>query len=677
MSIDRRRDRRSPWRLPSSAALVHLLLGAPAAVEGTRGQTDQAPYGGWFDRHERVLRTVAILALAWGTAYLSWRLLTSWAGANPVLFAGLLACELFGIWSLAVQTWFSWSRPRSHRPTATPGRSVDLYVCTYDEPLDVLRATLVGAQEVRYPHRTYVLDDGRRPEVAELARRHGAEYLTRPDNSHAKAGNINAALSRTDGDLVLVLDADHVPMPDVLDAVVGYFDDPDVAVVQTPHDFYNQDSLQHYGLGRHEQSVFFRVVSPGKDRHGGAYWCGSAAVIRRAALLDVGGVATETIAEDFHTTIRMQTRGWTTRYHDEILVQGLAPHDLSSYLVQRDRWARGNLAVLTTPENPLRAPRLSWRQRISHLATLSAYLAGPVRLLTLAVLSAVLWTGALPMTLEAAALLGLWLPWTVLSLTAGSALSRGYMRIGEAVHFEQMTGAIYTRALRCVVRPGRATFNVTPKEGIDLGGMTALRQLLALDVLALLLVLGLTVRLTGSAIGEPLLPGLPGLAFWLVPPLVVLELRRVLRTLYLVSLRRQRRTEFRFATEVPVTVPPHGSHPEASGVTLDLSPRGVRLRLDRPIDVGDPRQVTLLVPQGDTAARQVSIELLVLDCRPDGDAWIVRAVRVDDTSAAHDLLVAWCYVWSSFARLRGRAPAARPAEEPVGEPVDQQVAAAG
>ena len=222
-------------------------------------------------------------------------------------------------------------------------------------------------------------------ELAELA---GAGYLTRPDNSHAKAGNINAALPRTDGELVLMLDADHVPMPDALDAMVGYFDDERVALVQSPHDFFNHDSVQHYVVGRHEQSLFYRVICPGKDRHGAAYWCGSAALLRREALLEIGGVATETIAEDFHTTIRLQRHGWESRYHDEVLVQGLAPHDLDGYLLQRDRWARGNLAVFGLPESPLRAGELKPAQRLSYFASLAAYLAPPMRLLLLLTLVA-------------------------------------------------------------------------------------------------------------------------------------------------------------------------------------------------------------------------------------------------------------------------------------------------
>ena len=429
-------------------------------------QGEQTRFGRFFDRHPAILRMFAVAALCWGVGYLTWRVGWSGEGASPAVFAMLLATEVYGLWALATLTWFSWSRRPPVRPDPTPDRLVDVYVCTYNEPTEVVAATLAGCRALDYPHTTYLLDDGRRPEMRELASLAGAHYLTRPDNSHAKAGNINAALDRTDGELVLILDADHVPMPDALDAMVGYFDDQRMALVQTPHDFFNHDSVQHYVVGRHEQSLFYRVVCPGKDRHGAAYWCGSAALTRRQALLEIGGVATETIAEDFHTTIRLQRHGWRSHYHDEVLVQGLAPHDLDGYLLQRDRWARGNLAVFTLPESPLRARELRPLQRLSYFASLAAYLAPPMRLLLLLTL------GARPLDRRAAdegqrhrprrplASLGDPQPGC-----AGAALARGYMRIGETAHYELLTMEIYTRALRCAVSPGRTGSKVTPKQG--------------------------------------------------------------------------------------------------------------------------------------------------------------------------------------------------------------------
>ena len=329
---------------------------------------------------------------------------------------------------------------------------------------------------------------------------------------------------------MLVLDADHVPMPDALDALVGYFDDERMAVVQTPHDFFNHDSAQHYAVGRHEQSLFYRVVCPGKDRHGAAYWCGSAALINRHALLEIGGVATETIAEDFHTTIRLLRHGWRSRYHDEVLVQGLAPHDLDGYLLQRDRWARGNLAVFTLPESPLRARTLSPLQRLSYLASLLAYLAPPMRLLLLLTLGAVLWTGR---AADEDQRRRRWrrsgCPRWCSTSSAGAALARGYMRIPETAHYELLTMEIYTRALRCVVRPGKTAFKVTPKQGADGGGLEAVRKLHLVLFCTVLLAAGTLLRLLDLA-GVGPLPDMPGIAAVIVPLLGLIELRRLLKT---------------------------------------------------------------------------------------------------------------------------------------------------
>lgn len=614
----------------------------------------QTRVGRFFDRHPVLLRGLALVALAWGVGYLTWRIGWSGKGADPVLFAMLLATEVYGLWALAVLSWFSWSRPPSVRPAATPGRAVDVYVCTYDEPTEVVMATLAGCRALTYPHTTYLLDDGRRPEMEEVARLAGARYLTRPDNSHAKAGNLNAALPRTDGELVLILDADHVPMPDALDALVGYFDDPRMAVVQTPHDFFNHDSVQHYVVGRHEQSLFYRVVCPGKDRHGGAYWCGSAALINRRALLEIGGVATETIAEDFHTTIRLQRHGWRSRYHDEVLVQGLAPHDLDGYLLQRDRWARGNLAVFTLPESPLRARELSRRQRLSYLASLLAYLAPPVRLLLLVTLGLVLWTGALPMKVSVPALAALWLPAVALNLAAGAALARGFMRIPETAHYELLTMEIYTRALRCIVRPGRTAFKVTPKQGRDGGGLHAVRKLHLVLFCTALIASGTLLRLLDLA-GVGPLPDLPGIAAVVVPLLGLIELRRLLATTLAVGRRRQRRLVYRFQGDAPA------SCLTASGFIparlVDASAAGIGMVAEAPLPVGERPAVLLELEGAGGERREVAAQVEVRSCREAGGRHLIGATIVDIDPEARLALMEWCYVVCNHEHLRGHRPA--------------------
>ena len=615
---------------------------------------EQTRAGRFFDRHPRLLRALSLVALVWGAGYLTWRVGWSGEGANPVAFGMLLATEVYGLYALAILAWFSWSRPAAEHPPATPGRKVDVYVCTYDEPTEVVMATLAGCRALTYPHTTYLLDDGRRPEMRELAELTGAEYLTRPDNSHAKAGNLNAALPRTGGDLVFVLDADHVPMPDALDALVGYFDDERMAIVQTPHDFFNHDSVQHYVVGRHEQSLFYRVICPGKDRHGAAYWCGSAALINRHALLEIGGVATETIAEDFHTTIRLQRYGWRTRYHDEVLVQGLAPHDLDGYLLQRDRWARGNLAVFRLPESPLRAKTLNPIQRISFLASLLAYLAPPMRLLLLLTLGLVLWTGELPMKISVAALAALWVPYLLLNLSAGTALARGYMRVPESAHYELLTMEIYTRALRCALVPGKTAFKVTPKQGRDGGGLQAVRKLHLVLFCTALVGVGTLMRMLDLA-GVGPLPDLPGIAAIVVPLLGLYELRQLLATTHAVGRRRQRRLVYRFEGDAPADLYTADVHTTAR--LVDASAAGLGLVAGEPLEVGSEPVVLLTLTDASGVEHEVGVKVEIRTCRDSEGCFLIGATISEIDPEARLQLMEWCYVVCSHERLRGHRPA--------------------
>lgn len=151
--------------------------------------------------------------------------------------------------------FMTWRLVYPRTPTAQPGISVD-----------VLRATLVGCNRIRYPHQTFVLDDSGQREVQALAAELGCDYISRPTHESAKAGNLNYALKHTRSELVAVLDADHIPQPDFLHNTIGFFNDPSVAVVQGPQLFYNLDSFQHESSGWHEQRLFYDVIMPGKNR---------------------------------------------------------------------------------------------------------------------------------------------------------------------------------------------------------------------------------------------------------------------------------------------------------------------------------------------------------------------------------------------------------------------------
>ncbi len=665
-------------------ALSRVLLGLPHPSRSGRLTARWSQrFGAWWAGHPRLLRGFALLALCWSAGYLTWRIGFSSRGAEPVLWGALLLAELYGVWNLASLTWMTWEiRPgpaalgsASGAPADPTPQSVDIYICTYDEPLHVLEATLAGCALLPEPHTTYLLDDGQRQEVAQLAAQWDAIWVTRPDKSHAKAGNINHALPLTGGELVLMLDADHVPMPDALRTLCAPFADPKVALVQSPHDFSNHDSIQHYGLGRHEQSLFFSVICPGKDRHGASFWCGSAAVIRRRALLEVGGVATETIAEDFHTTIKLHRAGWRSVYEPRTVVQGLAPHDLASYLLQRDRWARGNLAVFTTSESPLRARELSRAQRLSYFSSLTGYLAGPMRLLLLSVLITVLWSAALPLRIAPLALAALWAPATLLGILAGTAICRGVQSAAETCHFELCTAEIFTRALRCALRPGRTHFRVTPKEGVDHGGWQSLRQFRAILAIAVLLSLGIVLRLAQD-FGVGFLPPMPGFAAWFVPLLGVIELRRVLRTLVVAGRRRQLRTEYRTPLEVSAFVEPlHAFEAGAPTEMLllakvhDVTTTGLGFEMDAPLPDDSFVRLSLHLPGvHEDESTPISVQAQVRSCHRTQDGWRVGATIASADRHAKRSIVEYCHVVWPYRRLLGQAPSlprTAPAPAPI------------
>ena len=381
---------------------MHRDVPTFASAEGLAGFT-----GGSLPPPERrgrsaLIRAVAVTALVVSVAYLAWRAIATLNLSVWWVSLPLLALEVHAVLGLGLFTFSLWDvnpPQRVHRRRHTDFR-VAVLIPTYNEPEEVLLPAIAAAVALQPAHETWVLDDGARANVAALAERLGAHYLARTDRSHAKAGNLNHALQVIDADLVAVLDADHVATPGFLTNTLAYFDDPRVAVVQTPQDFYNLDSFEHES--RHadeerfnEQALFYRVLQAGKNRWGAAFWCGTGAVVRAAALRQVGGVATETITEDIHTTIRFHRRGWKSVYHNEVLARGLAASDAEQYQAQRLRWGTGAMQVLRI-ENPLWCRGLRLSQRLAYAATLLGWFDAWRSLGYLLVPMAVLATGAVP-----------------------------------------------------------------------------------------------------------------------------------------------------------------------------------------------------------------------------------------------------------------------------------------
>ncbi|HLG20572.1 MAG TPA: glycosyltransferase, partial [Bdellovibrionota bacterium] len=331
---------------------------------------------------------------------------------------------------------------------------------------EILEVTLAAALAVDYPKkRVYVLDDGHRPEVKRLTEELGAAYILGP-KIHAKAGNLNNALSKSSGDLVVVFDTDHIPVRTFLKETVPPFEDSKVGCVQTPHHFRNADIFQRaYRLNRrlsNEQDMFNHAIQSGRDSWGGAFFVGSGAVFRRKAVEQLGGFLLMSITEDIHTSQHLHARGWRSVFVDKDLAVGLAAENLVSYLVQRRRWMLGCLQIFFK-DNPLLSRTLPWRHRLGYFASLYYFFFPLARM--------VFWLTPLyfllfhlhPIISDVSLLLAYLLPFMIFLPMLSSSLLPGWPRTGWGVLYETMVAAPLFRSMFDLLLPRSLAFKVTPK----------------------------------------------------------------------------------------------------------------------------------------------------------------------------------------------------------------------
>lgn len=307
-----------------------------------------------------------------------------------VYLAELYALAIYFM-GMFVNIWPMQSQPipLPDDPTLLP--TVDIFIPTYNESDDIVRITATAACQIDYPRdklNIYILDDGasqakrahpesgkaaweRHYRLRDMARELGILYLTRETNQQAKAGNINHALEHCRGDLVLVLDCDHVPTRDILQRTVGHFIvDPKLFLVQTPHFFINPTPVERNLEGRanpySEGDMFYKQIHLSLDFWNSSYFCGSAAILRRSCLQQVGGICGTTITEDAETAFRLHSLGYNSTYINRPMVCGLSPESYDDYVIQRSRWAQGMIQLLLL-NNPLRTKGLSLPQKIIYL----------------------------------------------------------------------------------------------------------------------------------------------------------------------------------------------------------------------------------------------------------------------------------------------------------------------
>lgn len=330
----------------------------------------------------RLIVVTILISLA--VRYLFWRI-SSTLDTSTLIVACLslllLIAEVFTIISDSFQTLLVLgikSRTLQVEDAAIAVKSkafnplIDIYIPTYNEHESIVSRTIIGCQALSYDKKkVYLLDDTQRPEMKRLANKLGCDYIGTNDNFHAKAGNINNALTQTSGELIVIFDADFIPTTNFLARSVGFFQNQEVALVQTNQSYYNADPIaRNLGIENlipHEAEMFsshYQLLRDGVEASG-CY--GTSVIIRRSSLEEVGNFVTDSITEDYYTGVKISALGYKIVYLDEKLSAGLSAEDMPSHLNQRLRWGRGTLQAFFIKSNPVKIPGLSLLQRITHL----------------------------------------------------------------------------------------------------------------------------------------------------------------------------------------------------------------------------------------------------------------------------------------------------------------------
>jgi tetratricopeptide (TPR) repeat protein/cellulose synthase/poly-beta-1,6-N-acetylglucosamine synthase-like glycosyltransferase len=537
---------------------------------------------------------VAILYLVYRGVF-TLNLNTSYAVfASLFLYIG----ELYGVMNMLlyfVQVWDAYEPPQ--KPLLEGVRTVDIFVPTYNEDPDLLRMTLQACLRLDYPHkRIFLCDDGKRPAAEALAKDLGVTYMIRPDNRHAKAGNLNHAFAKTDGEFIIIFDADHVPDPNFITRLIGYFEDEKMGFVQTPHGFYNFESFQarlNHAKGSYweEGQLFYHVIQPGRNHWNAPIFAGSAAMFRRKALEEVGFIAVETITEDMHTGLRMHSKGWKSLGISVRMITGQAAQDVTTFHTQRLRWGEGNLSVLAY-DNPLTMPGLNWGQRLCYFGTMINWCGGVFKLPIYLTPLLMLYTGVPPVrefTWTLAILMSFYM---LCSIFGVKYISNGY---GSVWYSELFTMASFWTQVRGTMRAifwrKFQQFIVTKKRGRQAKSIWPFVRpqliLIFISVLALVWAWSRVILGISDDVFKPVLASFWALFHMLLAYLVV---RRALWP-------DDRRYTTRHIVHLPIAYEVAADAPSGPrrgyGVTADLNDMGVGFVAYERLPEGAPLRLTL------------------------------------------------------------------------------------
>jgi cellulose synthase (UDP-forming) len=537
--------------------------------------------------------------------YIVWRV-TETLEFTTVLQAtvasGLVLAEAYATVVLAlgyIQTVW----PLERKPVALPvdpadWPTVDVYVPSYNEDLSIVRATVLAAMAIDWPRdklRVYILDDGRRLAFRDFAASCGAGYIIRPDNAHAKAGNLNHAMTLTDGEFVAIFDCDHVPTRAFLQMTMGWLTrDPRMGFVQTPHHFYSPDPFQrNLAAGTRvpaEGNMFYGLLQDGNDFWNAAYFCGSCAVIRRTALQSIGGFATQTVTEDAHTALRMHRNGWHSAYIKLPLAAGLATERLILHIGQRVRWARGMLQILRT-DSPIFGPGLKLGQRICYLNSMLHFMFAVPRVVFLTAPLGFLLLNQNIIAASPLAIIAYAMPHMFHSIATNARIQGSWRHSFWSEIYETVMALFLVRInIVTMISPKRGRFNVTDKGGLLTKGYFDLGAVYPNLILASVLALGLGRGLYGMLIQTT--TRLQFQAFLLNSIWVTFSLLIVLAALAVGRETRQIRNRARIRARLPVVAWLEDGR-TLHGTSHNLSLGGGAFLIERPEHLVLPARVDI------------------------------------------------------------------------------------
>ncbi|MCS6932446.1 MAG: UDP-forming cellulose synthase catalytic subunit, partial [Acetobacteraceae bacterium] len=517
---------------------------------------------------------------------------------------GLLLAEIYAVTALLLgyfQTAWPLERPPAPLPEdPAEWPTVDVFIPTYNESLDVVRPTVIAALAMDWPadkFNVWILDDGRRPEFRAFAEEIGCGYIIRPDNKGAKAGNINHALSVTDGEYVAIFDCDHVPTRAYLQLTLGWLvKDRELCMVQTPHHFYSPDPFErNLARGRdvpNEGLLFYAMAQPGNDLWNAAFFCGSCATIRRSALMQIGGVPTETVTEDAHCSLRMQRRGWKTAYLRLPLASGLATERLIIHIGQRMRWARGMLQIFRI-ENPLLASGLSLPQRLCYFAATFSWMFALPRVVFLTSPLAFLLFGFPVIAASPLAIIAYAGPHIVHAVATNSRVTGGVRHSFWSEIYETVLALhLLPVTIATLIDPKHGKVKVMDKGGLLEEGYFDFRAVWPIALLFVALVAGVASGIRGIIVHE--VGSLDFQAYLLNAIWASLCLVPVMAGLAVGRERKQMRGRARVAAALPAALLlPDGR--QVTARTADLSLSGAQVDLADPVDLSPGTEVVLEV----------------------------------------------------------------------------------